>query len=158
MFNDVVLENNQQDPPEKHRFGVSKLTDWLFLGGEEDVCQILDKVDVWIDFRNFGRWNRKIFLPNHVVLIRMPFKDGDLEKAEVILPICKDIVLKAKNDGKKILVSCHAGASRFALLVLMVLADVMGVEDAMLKIMAERTIIEFHDNFIPLVEKIFKKG
>lgn len=159
MFNDVVLENNQQDPPEKHRFGVSKLTDWLFLGGEEDVCQILDKVDVWIDFRNFGRWNRKIFLPNHVVLIRMPFKDGDLEKAEVILPICKDIVLKAKNDGKKILVSCHAGVSRSALLALMVLAEeFQSAEKAWRRLKIERPHVEFHDNFRSLVKEIFLKG
>jgi len=62
------------------------------------------------------------------------------------------------QENKKVLISCRAGISRSALLVLMVLADVMGMEDAMLKIMAERPIIEFHDNFIPLVEKIFKKG
>lgn len=48
LGSDIVLNINEQDPPEEHRFGVTKLTDWLFLGGEEDVCQVLDSIDVWI--------------------------------------------------------------------------------------------------------------
>jgi len=132
-------------------------TIWLFLGGEEDVCQVLEEVDVWIDLRHFGRWNRKIFLPDQVVLVRMPFKDGDLEKAKIILPICKDIALKAKNEGKKVLLSCHAGVSRSALLALMVLAEeFQSTEKAWWRLKTERPHVEFHENFEPLVKEIFE--
>jgi protein-tyrosine phosphatase len=157
-MNDIVLSINQQDPPEEHRFGITQLADWLFLGGEEDVCQVLDQVDIWIDLRHLDRWNRKIFLPNHVVLVRSPFKDGDLEKAKEILPMCKDIAIKAHKQGKKVLVSCHAGVSRSALLALMILCDFMNAEEAFLKIKFARPHVEFHDNFSPIVRGIFNKG
>lgn len=158
LFNDVVLERDKQDPPDEFRYGVSKLTDWLFLGGEEDVCQVLGEIDIWLDFRHFGKWNRKIFLPDKVVLIRMPFEDGDVDKAKVILPMCKDLVLKARDQGKKVLLSCHAGVSRSALLALMILVDELGdPERAWFRLKEKRPHVEFHDNFLPIVKDIFKR-
>lgn len=157
LNHDIVYNISDQDEAEDHRFGITKVCDWLFLGGEEDVCQILNEIDVWIDFRHFGEWNRKIFLPESVIYIRMPFKDGDIKKAREILPQAKKLIEGFKFDGKKVLISCHAGVSRSAILALWVLAEeLVNYEKAWIQLIGARPHIEPHENFMELLIEIQK--
>ena len=152
---DIVYNISDQDEAEDHRIGITKVFDWLYLGGEEDVCQILNEVDVWIDFRHFGEWNRRIFLPDHVFYIRMPFKDGDAEKAKVILPKAKKMIDEFKVENKKVLISCHAGLSRSAILALWLLAEELNdYEQAWVQLTNSRPYFEPHENFFELLMKI----
>jgi Dual specificity phosphatase, catalytic domain. len=61
------------------------------------------------------------------------------------------------TEGKKILVSCHVGVSRSALLALIVLAEeFQSAEKAWWRLKTERPHIDFHDNFQSLVMEIFE--
>jgi len=127
---------------------------WLYLCGEKQVEQSLDKVDIWIDFRNELSTNLEIKVPNNVVVIKLPFIDGDLEKAKKVYPIAKLILKQAKNNGQKVLVSCHQGLSRSALLALWCMAEEMGYEKAYDKMKLINSNLKIDINFIPIIEQI----
>lgn len=151
---DITNNISEQQSPNLRPYGITKVNDWLFLGGEDDVDQILNQVDVWIDFRHFGRWNRVIFVPNHVQYMRMPFMDGDSTKVKSVLSNAKLIIDYLKPDNK-VLVSCHAGASRSALLATWILAEELGDFDAAWwRLRGKRRLIEFHEGFDEFVQEL----
>jgi len=77
---------------------------WLYLSGEHEVISVINRVDIWIDFRNELQTNLEIKVSDSVVVIKMPFIDGDLEMALKIYPIAKSILDRAKINGQKVLV------------------------------------------------------
>lgn len=148
---------SEQDEPNWTPQGVTKITEWLFLGGEDDVHEIINEIDIWIDFRDFSKWNRVIYVPEEVIYVRIPFKDGDNKKVKSALNIAKNIIDQNKNKYK-ILISCHAGFSRSALLATWVLAEETGDLDvAFREIKSKRPYVEFHENFSCFVQELRNK-
>jgi len=127
---------------------------WLYLSGEKEVETIINKVDIWIDFRNELPTNLEIDVPNNVVIVKLPFIDGDIEKAKKIYPIAKLILDRAKINGQKVLVSCHKGLSRSALLTLWCMAEEMGYERAYSKMKLINPNLNIDFRFIPIIEQI----
>ncbi|QGG48004.1 dual specificity protein phosphatase family protein [Heliorestis convoluta] len=119
----------------------TKIFPWLYLGGEEEVESIIDRVDIWIDFRDEDIDNLFIKIPENVVVIRMPFLDGDEKAAKKIYPIAKLIIDTARRQNKKILISCHMGISRSATLALWLMAEEMGYEKAYRRLKSIRSIV-----------------
>ena len=158
MYTDITTNILEQDPPQQWRLGAAHITPWLYLGGQEDVCQVLSSVDLWVDFRDLQPTNRKIFLPEHVTYQRLPFKDGHLEALHTTLPEAKNILDEARKNNKKTLISCHAGVSRSAVLALWCLAEEMGdYEEAYQRVRAVRPYIEPHEKFHPFLEELKKR-
>lgn len=153
-MNDITTIFHEQQEPNMSPQGVTKVLDWLWLGGEDDVDQILESVDVWIDFRHFNRWNRIIYLPGHVTYIRMPFMDGDKDRVKDVLSAAKSMI-DSLNESKNVLISCHAGFSRSALLATWILSERMnGFDEAWLELKNRRPYVEFHENFDDFVHKL----
>lgn len=151
------MEKEDFDTPDADiAFGITRVLPWLWLGGEEDIDFEQLKVDVWIDFRQEMRWNRRIWTPKGLTIIKMPFQDGDLFLAESILPLAKLILSDIKEKGKKALISCHAGVSRSALLALWVLSEELGFEKAWLELKRLRPIVEINPNLLPLIQKLMR--
>jgi protein-tyrosine phosphatase len=152
MYDDIVRSPHEADPPKDWRFGASQLSPWLFIGGQEDVCQVLHHVDVWFDFRHVLPTNRKIYLPPHVAYYRMPFPDGDIQSLYEILPKI-DATLKAQQQ--KVLVSCHAGVSRSAVVALYLLCKENGdFAKSWETIVKARPYVLPHDHFQPFIRHL----
>ncbi|MFW6009534.1 MAG: dual specificity protein phosphatase family protein [archaeon] len=107
-----------------------KVLPWLYLGSEKEIKNTINEVDFWIDFRDNIDSNIEVNVPDHVIMIKMPFVDGDLERARNIYPQAKTILDQVKKSGKKALINCHMGASRSATLALWCMAEEMGYENA----------------------------
>lgn len=122
---DFTYDRRLQDYPDSPQ-GVTKLTDYLYIGGQEDVCQILGKVDLWIDFRGPSPFNRKIYIPEGVVYVRIPFNDGDETMIEKVLPKAKLLARNAIDNKEIVLISCHAGISRSVVLAWWLLTEEWG--------------------------------
>ena len=147
-----------QEEDETLKFGVTEVTDQLFLGGEEDVSDVLDEVDLWVDLRDDGPFNRVVEIPRHVVYVRIPIKDGDSERAAPVFKKAKQLVDASIAAGEKVLVSCHAGFSRSALLAWWVLSEQTGdPESAWCSLKSKRHWIEPHENFWPFIEEYVLK-
>ena len=127
---------------------------WLYLCGEKQVEIVLNKVDTWIDFRNELSTNLEIKAPNNVVIIKMPFIDGDLEKAKKVYPLAKLILTQAKLNNQKVLVSCHKGLSRSALIALWCMAEEIGYEKAYNKMKLINPELNIDMHFLPIIEQI----
>jgi protein-tyrosine phosphatase len=135
-------------------FGAIQVLPWLYLCGYRQVDSVINKVDIWIDFRNELPTNLKINVPSNVVDIKMPFVDGDLDKAKKVYPMAKLILNQAKINGQKVLVSCHAGASRSALLALWCMAEEMGYEKAYSKMKLINPNLKIDNEFAPIIKQI----
>lgn len=127
---------------------------WLYLCGENSVLSIINKIDIWIDFRNELPTNLEIGVSDNVVVIKMPFIDGDLNMAQKIYPIAKLILDRAKINGQTALVSCHKGLSRSALLALWCMAEEMGYQRAYDKMKLINPDFNPDIHFISILEQI----
>jgi len=127
---------------------------WLYLCGEKQIESVINKVDVWIDFRNELSTNLEIKIPNNIVTIKLPFIDGDLEKAKKIYPMTKLILNQIKSSNQKALISCHRGASRSALMALWCMAEEMGYQKAYDKMKMINPELNIDVHFMPIIEQI----
>jgi protein-tyrosine phosphatase len=161
MFTDITKCRELEHPPQAWRLGVAQVLPWLYLGGQEDVCQIIAQADLWIDFRHELPTNRVIYLPEHVAYHRIPFQDGNLEVFKEIFPQIKAMLDQVKQENKQAVLSCHAGVSRSALMALWYLADhVQDYTQALETIRNVRPYFEPHMKFQPLLkqlEQMFRK-
>jgi hypothetical protein len=166
---------NQHQPPDwSCMHGHSTIFDNLFLGGEDDVDKLLygieqarsinnngifteepePSVDVWIDLRDIRESNRRVFVPDGVEHVPIPFRDGVYKEAKEMLPLAKDILEKRLDEGKRVLVTCHQGRSRSVILLLWHLSEKFNsYQNAYWHIKNKRPIIEPDRNFKPILEE-----
>ncbi|PFH80345.1 dual specificity protein phosphatase [Bacillus sp. AFS088145] len=166
---------NHQPPDWEEKYGHSVIiNELLFLGGEDDVDELLygieesqnlngfgffqnmpnPQVDVWIDLRDIRESNRKVFLPEKVEYISVPFRDGVIEEARTYLPIAKEILSKNLADKKRVLVTCHQGRSRSVMLLIWYLCETLGSFDKAYKLVRlKRPISNPDKKFTPLLKE-----
>lgn len=121
---DFTFESEKgQQSDDLVRAGITQATDQLFLGGEEDVSEALPFVQVWVDLRNEGCFNRIVEIPLHVTYIRIPIADGDINRAFQVFSKAKHIIQTSIDNGEKVVVTCRAGVSRSVVLVWWILAE-----------------------------------
>lgn len=152
---DFTFKKGAGQEPEDFRYGITEVTDQLFLGGEEDVCQVLSDVQVWVDLRNEAWSSRIVEIPEHVTYIRIPIADGDTLRAENVLSKAKQIIDLSLTAGEKVVVSCHAGVSRSAVIAWWILAEkLQDAERAWALLKSRRHHIEPDEGFFPFIEKV----
>lgn len=151
---DVTHDPDLAFEPDREECSATQVLNWLYIGGEDEVDSVLPKVDAWIDLRHFSYMNRRIYVPQQVTYLRFPFEDGNLDEARRVLPLAKCVLDKLKAEGKHVLVSCHAGVSRSALLALWMMAEEMGYEKAWCTLKALRPQVEIDKRFLPLLQEI----
>lgn len=137
---------NHQPPDWSYKQGFTRITDQLFLGGEDDVDDLLygfeesrninskgsfenepsPLIDIWMDLRDLRCNNRQVFIPNNVAHIPLPFRDGNYEEAKEVLPGAKQMLEDYLSEGKRVLVACHQGRSRSVILLLWHLSETLG--------------------------------
>jgi protein-tyrosine phosphatase len=166
---------NHQLPDWECKHGHSEIIkDKLYICGEDDVDDLLygyeesrninskgyfiqspnPQVDVWIDLRDIRESNRKVFIPDSVEYIQIPFRDGVLIEAVKHLPIAKKILEEKMSQNKRVIVSCFQGRSRSVTLVLWYLCEQLNSYlDAYWAIKSKRPIMEPDKNFRPLLEE-----
>ena len=166
---------NHQPPDWEEKYGHSIIINGLlFLGGEDDVDELLygieesqnlnglgvfqnlpnPQIDVWIDLRDIRESNRKVFLPEEVEYISVPFRDGVIEEARTYLPIAKEILSKNLADKKRVLVTCHQGRSRSVMLLVWYLCETLGSFDKAYKLVRSKRPISNPDKrFTPLLKE-----
>jgi protein-tyrosine phosphatase len=143
-----------QEADDTLRVGVTQVTGQLFLGGQEDVTEALPHIQVWVDLRSEGMWNRVVEIPSHVTYIRIPIVDGDSNRASQVFKKAKQIVQSSIEEGEKVLVSCHAGISRSVVLVWWVFANqLQDAEKAWSILKLKRPIIEPDERFFPFIKE-----
>ncbi|RNB89618.1 hypothetical protein EDM56_10560 [Brevibacillus fluminis] len=164
-----------QPPDWDSKFGYSEiLKEQLYIGGEDDIDELLygtiesrnlngkgsffespmPQIDTWIDLRDHRPNNRKIYIPTEVEYFSLPFADGSYIEAEQILPKAKEVLTNKLNNGNRVLVTCHQGRSRSALLVLWYLAETLGSYSEAFKVLKDkRYIIKPDRNFSPFLEE-----
>ena len=110
-----------QQPDWDYKYGFSEIIPHkLYLVGEDDIDDLLygeeesrninrdgsfkDKpspmVDVWIDLRDIRDNNRKVYIPEGVEHIQVPFRDGVLEEAREHLPKAKEVLQQKLSENK----------------------------------------------------------
>lgn len=164
-----------QQPDWECKYGFSEIIqNKLYLVGEDDIDELLygeeearnlngkgtfnqqptPMIDVWIDLRDIRSSNRKVFIPNGVEHIQIPFRDGVLEEAREHLPKAKEILKQKLEENKRIVVGCHQGRSRSAMLLIWLFAEEQkNFLDAYWDIKSKRPIVEPDKNFKPLLEE-----
>lgn len=136
------------------RLGITQLTEHLFLGGEEDVSDVINNVDVWVDLRNEGKWNRIVHLPSKLTYIRIPIEDGDLKRAKQVFTKAKSIIEASIEAGETVVLTCHAGMSRSVVLAWWILAEQFQDADKAWRHMKQlRPAIEPDERFFPFIEE-----
>jgi hypothetical protein len=170
--------SRHQPPDWSYMHGHSIIADNLYLGGEDDVDQLLygmevartlngkgilvgepnPSVDIWIDLRDIRDNNRRVFVPDGVEHIPLPFRDGVYAEAESMLPIAKSVLEKGLAEGKRVLVTCHQGRSRSFILLLWHLSEKFGsYQNAYWHIKNRRSIVEPDRAFKPFLEEWGRK-
>jgi protein-tyrosine phosphatase len=166
---------DHQPPNWEEKYGHSVIIDGLlFLGGEDDVDELLygkeesrnlngkgvfhnkptPQIDVWIDLRDVRDSNRKVFLPDKIEYLSVPFRDGVIEEARTNLPIAKKLLGEKLADNKRVLVTCHQGRSRSVMLLLWYFSETLGTfEESYKLIRSKRPIIDPDKNFTSLIEE-----
>lgn len=166
--------SRHQQPDWSYMHGHSEILDNLFLGGEDDVDRLLygmeeakninnkgafvgepePSVDVWMDLRDIRNNNRYVFVPDEVLHVKFPFRDGVYKEAQEVLPTAKDMLEHYLSQGKKVLVTCHQGRSRSVILLLWYLSEKFGsFQNAYWHIKNKRPIIEPDRAFKPFLEE-----
>jgi protein-tyrosine phosphatase len=142
------------DVDDQLKIGITQVTEQLFLGGQEDVSDILPDVQVWVDLRSEGIWNRIVEIPSHVTYIRMPIVDGDAQRAKQVFLKAKQIIEMSLEAGEKVVVSCHAGVSRSVVVAWWILADQMeDAEKAWCELKMKRPAIEPDERFSEFIRE-----
>lgn len=151
---DFTFQKGAGHEPDIFRYGITEVTDQLYLGGEEDVCQVLDNVHLWVDLRDQVWSSRIIEIPAQVVYIRMPISDGDASRAEGVFFKAKQIIDLSLLAGERVVVSCHAGVSRSAIVAWWILAEQLKDSDRAWSILkSKRHHIEPDERFHPFIQK-----
>ena len=132
----------------------TRVLPWLWLAGETQVDKVLHQVDLWIDFREDSKWNRPIVAPKNVVVIKMPYRDGDVLMASRVIPTATMILEDVKKKGQTALVSCHAGISRSATVALYFMASEYGYEEAWKRLKILRPQVSPDRAFDPIIKQI----
>jgi len=166
---------NHQPPDWSYKFGYSEIIpQQLYMGGEDDIDDLLygeeqarqlngkgafngtpsPQIDAWIDLRDQRDSNRKIYLPNTIHYYSYPFRDGNVEEANITLPKAKEKLTSLLKEGNRVLVTCHEGKSRSFLLVMwQLIENGESVLDAYWEIKSKRPIVEPHKNFQSFMDK-----
>lgn len=161
------------DVADVYAYGLTKINDFIFLGGEEDVdfalygreftykdremlmssesIDVSPRVNVWIDFRDNRNDNRKIYFPSEVTYVSLPFMDGDIKRAKQSWNIAKRIV-DNRMDTDKFLITCHAGVSRSATFVLWLMCEEYGYDKAWKILKSKRKHVEPDKGFKSFVD------
>ncbi|WCK57559.1 hypothetical protein PP175_26195 (plasmid) [Aneurinibacillus sp. Ricciae_BoGa-3] len=167
------LYDNIYDLADVYGIGITRISDWLWVGGEDDVdvplygrdftfqdkkalmegktIEVQPKVNIWIDFRDSRQDNRKIYIPSSVTYISIPFRDGDLERAKSSWKVAKRLVdARTQEDG--FLITCHEGKSRSATFVLWLLSEEQGFDEAWNRLKRKRYGFKPDKAFKPFIE------
>lgn len=127
----------------------------LWIGGEYEVQMWFAKkkdqvpIHLWIDLREELEWNRKIEAPPHIISLKLPLQDGDTHAGNYLVPAAVQIVQKALDRGKHVLVSCHEGKSRSAAIILGLWAmQEGGLETATNRLRALRPQCDVHPDLL----------
>ncbi|NHN30620.1 protein-tyrosine phosphatase family protein [Paenibacillus agricola] len=119
----------------------------IFIGGEKDVAQFIDKeaVDIIIDLRaEVEHGNEE--QPDGITRVHIPLVDR-LAGQEALLKKAIDGVVEGVGQGKKVAIHCAAGRSRtgsVAVGVLLALGLSDSVKDAESKVRGIRPEVEVH--------------
>lgn len=163
-------------PPDwDNKFGYSEIfPDRLYLGGEDDIDDLLygvtearnlngkgtflngpaTRIDCWIDLRDHRPSNRIIYIPKEVEYLSFPFQDGNYEEATQVLPEAKAMLTQRLREGKRVVVTCHQGMSRSALLILWHLSEELSsFQQAWALLKEKRYIVKPDKKFTPFLEK-----
>ena len=151
---DFTFESGKGQPKDSFAAGITEIVEGLFVGGEEDVSDVLPFVQVWIDLRDENPWNRIVEIPSHVVYMRIPIADGDIHRAYPVFRYAKHIAEHTLQQGEKVVISCHAGVSRSAVLAWWILADMWkDPQKAWSHIKQKRPCVEPDDRFLPFIKE-----
>lgn len=151
---DFTFRREGQESDDSLKVGITRVTDQLYFGGEEDVSDILPFVQVWVDLRDEGYFNRIVKIPSRVTYIRIPIADGDIERALSVFSKAKQIIQKSLSNKKKVVITCHAGINRSAVLVWRILAEQWNnPERSWLYIKNIRPCVEPDKRFLPFIRK-----
>ncbi len=139
---------------------ITPIFDWLYIGGVRNTRKTLPLVDVWYDFKWDTREPKNLKIPDNIIVHRIPFDDGNLEQAIPVWEKCRKDILKYKEEGKTIFVSCYEGLSRSAVLCLWLACEELGdYEKALIHVKQCRKIYpdrNFHP-FLETLKKNYKK-
>lgn len=131
---------------------ITKVFDWLYIGGVRNTRKTLPLVDVWYDFKWDTSQPKNLSVSEELIVHHKPFDDGDLKMAESIWRECRNEILNYKKQGKKIFVSCYEGVSRSAVLVLWLCCDEFDDYDLALKHLKTCRNIYPDKSFTPFLE------
>ncbi|AKA44400.1 dual specificity protein phosphatase family protein [Paenibacillus polymyxa] len=139
---------------DEYKIGITQVTDQLFLGGEEDVSEVFPQVQVWVDLRSEGAWNRIVEIPSHITYIRIPINDGDAARADQVFSKAKDIIELSLTAGEKVVLSCQAGISRSVVVAWWILAkQLCDAEKAWSILKLKRPAIEPDEAFFTFISQ-----
>lgn len=136
----------------------TKVLDWLYVSGTNQLEDIINEIDFWIEFNSMSDYRTKqLKVPEKVTKVNLGFDDGDLDGALRKYPIAKALVKneRQKNKNAKILLSCAAGISRSATMALWLMAEELDSYDkAWDLIKSIRPIVDPDPNFEPIIDTL----
>ncbi|WP_088362970.1 dual specificity protein phosphatase family protein [Bacillus cereus] len=133
---------------------VSKVFDWLYIGGCRNIRKTLPLVDVWYDFRWDKSKPKNLVIPSELIVHNVPFDDGDLDAAKNIWKKCFVEIQKYKELNKKVLISCYEGVSRSAVLTLWLCCEEFGDYETALKHLKRCRNIHPDRDFNPFLDEL----
>ena len=160
VVNDFTFSDKGQEKDETIALGMTRITDNLYFGGEDDIDDVLSFIDVLVDLRHENQFNRIIPVPRNITYVRIPIEDGDIERAYSVFSKAKIIINTAIFLSEKVAVICNAGVSRSTVLVWWILAEWCGdPNSAYGHLKTLRPVIKIDERFYPFIRKyIYKKG
>lgn len=102
---------------------ITKIFDWLYIGGERNIRKTLPHITVWYDFRHDKSNPKNLSIPENIIVNNRPFDDGDLMVARKVWESCFHEIQQHRENGDVIFVSCTEGMSRSAVLCLWLAAE-----------------------------------
>lgn len=136
---------------------ITRIFNWLYLGGVRNTRKTLPYIDVWYDFKWDTREPKNLQIPTSVEYYHIPFDDGDLEAAIPIWSKCKNEILVHKSNGKTVFISCYEGVSRSAVLAIWLACIELGSYQLALQHVKERRKIHPDKAFIPFLNQLKKE-
>ncbi|MFJ8531117.1 protein tyrosine phosphatase [Bacillus sp. NPDC094106] len=133
---------------------ITPIFDWLYIGGVKNIRKTLPLVDVWYGFRYDKTKPKNLVIPSNMIVHDVSFDDGDLVVAEQVWNQCFEEILKYKNEGKRIFVSCYEGVSRSAILCLWLTCHELGNYEIAIKHVKSCRNIYPDKNFEPFLERL----
>lgn len=164
-----------QMPDWTERISHHEILPSLFIAGEDEIDELLygkeearrsyqteeapsapdPQIDVWLDVRDLRASNRQVVIPENVEWLQLPFRDGNVEEAEEVLPRALALCQKAWNEEKRLLITCHQGRSRSFLIMVRFLQELgYSYLDAYWMVKGKRCFVQEDKAFTDLLRKI----